>query len=57
MSATLAGQTVSIGVAKYAPTRGTAARLDDLLLDADAALLLVKREGRDRVRVLSRPYR
>jgi diguanylate cyclase (GGDEF)-like protein len=57
VSATLAGQTVSIGVALYAPTGGTAAQLDDLLLDADAALLMAKREGRDRVRLLSRPHR
>jgi len=55
LRATLTGQTVSIGIALYRPRYDDATNLDDLVLDADAALLMAKREGRDRIHTLSRP--
>ncbi|MFC0113507.1 GGDEF domain-containing protein [Kibdelosporangium aridum] len=48
---TLTGLTVSIGVALYVPARGMEPVLTDLVLEADAALLVAKREGRDTVRM------
>jgi diguanylate cyclase (GGDEF)-like protein len=47
----LTGLSVSIGVALYVPARGIQSSLQDLVLEADAALLVAKREGRDRVRM------
>ncbi|MET0236283.1 MAG: GGDEF domain-containing protein [Kibdelosporangium sp.] len=49
--ATLTGLSVSIGVALYVPARGIEPKLADLVLEADAALLVAKREGRDTVRM------
>lgn len=48
---TLTGLSVSIGAALYVPARGIEPDLTDLVLEADAALLVAKREGRDSVRV------
>lgn len=48
---TLTGLSVSIGAALYVPARGTEPTLADLVLEADAALLTAKREGRDTVRM------
>ncbi len=48
---TLAGLTVSIGVALYVPARGIEPVMEELVLEADAALLVAKREGRDTVRI------
>ncbi|ONI88983.1 hypothetical protein ALI144C_05635 [Actinosynnema sp. ALI-1.44] len=48
---TLTGLSVSIGVALYVPARGMEPVLADLVLEADAALLVAKREGRDTVRI------
>ncbi|MET0133147.1 MAG: GGDEF domain-containing protein [Kibdelosporangium sp.] len=48
---TLTGLSVSIGAALYVPARGVATSLEDLVLAADAALLVAKREGRDTVRM------
>ncbi|ALG07334.1 GGDEF domain-containing protein [Kibdelosporangium phytohabitans] len=48
---TLTGLSVSIGVALYVPARGMEPVLTDLVLEADAALLVAKREGRDTVRI------
>lgn len=49
LTATLEGQTASIGVASYC--QGDLAELDleDLMLDADVALRAAKRHGRDRI--------
>ena len=49
LSATIEGQTASIGVATYC--QGDLAELDleDLMLDADVALRAAKRHGRDRI--------
>jgi len=49
--ATLTGLSVSIGAALYVPARGIEPALTDLVLEADAALLTAKREGRDTVRM------
>ena len=48
---TLTGLTVSIGAALYVPARGVEPTLEELVLEADAALLTAKREGRDTVRM------
>ncbi|GAB3874930.1 hypothetical protein GCM10029964_017750 [Kibdelosporangium lantanae] len=48
---TLSGLTVSIGAALYVPARGVEPTLEELVLEADAALLTAKREGRDTVRM------
>jgi len=48
---TLTGLTVSIGAALYVPARGVEPTLEELVLAADAALLVAKREGRDTVRM------
>lgn len=48
---TLTGLSVSIGVALYVPARGVEPTIEALVLEADAALLVAKREGRDTVRM------
>jgi diguanylate cyclase (GGDEF)-like protein len=48
---TLDSLSVSIGVALYVPARGVEPTLEDLVLEADSALLVAKREGRDTVRM------
>jgi diguanylate cyclase (GGDEF)-like protein len=48
---TLTGLSVSIGVALHVPARGTEPTLTDLVLEADAALLTAKREGRSIIRM------
>jgi diguanylate cyclase (GGDEF)-like protein len=48
---TLTGLSVSIGAALYVPARGIEPTLEDMVLEADAALLVAKREGRDTVRM------
>lgn len=47
--ATIRGHTASIGVAAYCPVDLIELGLDDLVLDADAALRAAKRRGRDRI--------
>jgi diguanylate cyclase (GGDEF)-like protein len=49
LSATISGHTASIGVAAYCPVDLAELGLEDLLLDADAALRAAKRRGRDRI--------
>jgi diguanylate cyclase (GGDEF)-like protein len=48
---TLTGVSVSIGAALYVPARGVDTSIEELVLEADAALLVAKREGRDTVRM------
>ncbi|WP_158073378.1 GGDEF domain-containing protein [Actinophytocola xanthii] len=49
MSATIEGQTVSIGVATYCLGDLAELDLEDLMLDADVSLRAAKRHGRDRI--------
>lgn len=45
---TLTNHSVSVGLATHDPDRGETPSLEDLFLDADAALLTAKRDGRGR---------
>jgi len=49
MSATIEGQTVSVGVATYCLGDLAELDLEDLMLDADVSLRAAKRHGRDRI--------
>jgi diguanylate cyclase (GGDEF)-like protein len=49
LSATIEGQTVSIGVATYCLGDLAELDLEDLMLDADVSLRAAKRHGRDRI--------
>lgn len=49
LSTTITGLTASIGVAAYCPVDLAELDVEDLLLDADAALRAAKRHGRDRI--------
>jgi PleD family two-component response regulator len=49
LSATIAGQTASIGVATYCLGDLVELDLEDLMLDADVSLRAAKRHGRDRI--------
>jgi diguanylate cyclase (GGDEF)-like protein len=49
MSATIEGQTASIGVATYSLGDLVELDLEDLMLDADVSLRAAKRHGRDRI--------
>jgi diguanylate cyclase (GGDEF)-like protein len=55
-TATLTGQTVSIGIAVYSVSSLADADLIDLMLDADSALRAAKRSGRDQIRVVDPQY-